>query len=54
MTRLAQPCWPSKSPSICAMKEEWITHIQPPGLMKMRLMYRQEHHLGHQAPKNNP
>ncbi len=33
---------------------EWITSIQPPGLMKMRLMHHQEHHLGHQAPQNNP
>ena len=30
---------------------EWITSIQPPGLMKMRLMHYQEHHLGHQAPQ---
>ena len=30
---------------------EWITSIQPPGLMKMRLMHHQEHHLGHQAPQ---
>ena len=29
---------------------EYITSIQPPGLMKMRLMHHQEHHLGHQAP----
>ena len=28
-----------------------MTSIQPPGLMKMRLMHHQEHHLGHQAPK---
>ena len=25
-----------------------------PGLMKMMLMHHQEHHLGHQAPQNNP
>ena len=31
---------------------EWITSIQPPGLMKMRLMHHQEHHLGHHAPQN--
>ena len=31
---------------------ELITSIQPPGLMKMRLMHHQEHHLGHQAPQN--
>ena len=33
---------------------EWVASIQPPGLMKMRLMHHQEHHLGHQAPQNNP
>ena len=26
---------------------KWITTIQPPGLMKMRLMHHQEHHEGH-------
>ena len=33
------------------ISNEWITYIQPPGLMKMRLMHHQEHHLGHQAPQ---
>ena len=33
---------------------EWIPFIQPLGLMKMRLMHHQEHHLGHQAPQYNP
>ena len=29
---------------------EWLTSIQPPGLMKMRLMHHlQEHDLGHQG-----
>ena len=28
-----------------------MTSIQPPVLMKMRLMHHQEHHGGHQAPK---
>ena len=37
----------------CTMNE-WITSIQPPGLMKMRLMHHQEHHLGHQAPQIRP
>ena len=32
----------------------WSTPIQPPGLMRMRLMHHQEHHPGHQAPHNNP
>ena len=33
---------------------EWITSIQLPGLMKLRLMHHQEHHLGYQAPQNKP
>ena len=36
------------------MVDEWITSIQPQGLMKMRLMHHQEHHQGYQAPQNNP
>ena len=28
--------------------------IQPPGLMKTRLMQRQEHHQGHQARESKP
>ena len=28
---------------------EWGTSMQPPGLMKMRSMHRQEHHQGRQA-----
>ena len=32
----------------------WIMSIQPPGLMKMRLLHHQEHHLGDQAPQNKP
>ena len=30
----------------------WTASIQPPGLMKMRLMHLQEHHQGHQAHCN--
>ena len=28
---------------------EQVTSVQPPGLMKVRLMHHQEHHQGHQA-----
>ena len=38
--------------SLIWLINEWITSIQPPGLMKMRLMHHQEHHLGHQAPES--
>ena len=31
------------------MKEGLTTPIQPPGLMNLRLMHRQEHHQRHQA-----
>ena len=33
---------------------EWSTSIQPPGLMKMRLMHHQEHYQVYQAPQNKP
>ena len=35
------------NPEIGACMNEWITSIQPSGLMKMRLMHHQKHHLGH-------
>ena len=31
-----------------------ITSVQPPGLMKMRMMRHQAHHTGHQGHQNNP
>lgn len=30
---------------------EWITSIQPPGLMKTKLVHYQKHHEGHQHIK---
>ena len=37
----------------CCVRE-WNTIIQPPGLMKMRLVDHQKHHTRHQGHQNNP
>ena len=53
---LSAPCMAPHTPerAMHGTVNEWMDHIKPPGRVRMRLMHRQEHHQGHQAPQNNP